>query len=106
MKWVENLPNVVEGKEIGHRQTVGEHKDLKDYEKQGGKARAGHDDVVLKWDLDNVGKLSPALKAGNDCHQTKVDHKQGCCHEQLKPPEVLGDCYGNDSNSESKDGED
>ena len=36
----ENLPNVVEGKEIGHRQTVGEHKDLKNYEKQGGKATA------------------------------------------------------------------
>ena len=101
-----NLPNVVEGKEIGHRQTDGEHKDLENYEKQGGKARASHDDVVLKGDSLNVGKLLPALKAGNGCHQTKVDNKQGCCHEQLEPSEVLGDCYGNDSNSESKDGED
>ena len=98
-----NLPNVVEGKEIGHRQTDGEHKDLENYEKQGGKARASHDDVVLKGDSLNVGKLLPALKAGNGCHQTKVDNKQGCCHEQLEPSEVLGDCYGNDSNSESKD---
>ena len=86
-----NLPNVVEGKEIRHRQTDGEHKDLENYEKQGGKARAGHDDVVLKGDSLNVGKLLPALKAGNGCHQTKVDNKQGCCHEQLEPPEVLGD---------------